>query len=139
MKEALNLMEGAVPFEDFKVNDQGLIPCIVQDAENGDVLMMAWMNEESYGLTLKTGVMTYWTRSRQQLWVKGETSGHYQYVKELCIDCDCDTLLAKVDQVGAACHTGNRSCFYRRQAWADDGTQYEIPSQTAEKGKEQNL
>ena len=99
-------------FSDFKTNEQGLIPCIVQDAENGDVLMMAWMNEESYNLTVKTGRMTYFSRSRQSLWIKGETSGHFQYVKSLSADCDRDTLLAKVEQIGAACHTGNRSCFF---------------------------
>ena len=99
-------------FRDFKTNEQGLIPCIVQDAENGDVLMMAWMNEESYNLTVKTRRMTYFSRSRQSLWIKGETSGHFQYVKSLSADCDRDTLLAKVEQIGAACHTGNRSCFF---------------------------
>lgn len=75
--------------------------------------MVAYMNQEAYETTIRTGRMTYWSRSRQELWVKGLTSGHFQYVKELCIDCDNDTLLAKVAQVGAACHTGNRSCFYR--------------------------
>ncbi len=114
----LNVMKEAIPFEQFKLNEQGLIPCIVQDAENGDVLMMAWMNAESYQLTLERGTMTYWSRSRSELWLKGETSGHYQYVKSLWIDCDCDTLLAKVEQVGAACHTGNRSCFFTQEAEA---------------------
>lgn len=119
MAKELRKIENAVPFSEMKVNGQGLIPCIVQDAENGDVLMMAWMNEESYDLTLKTGTMTYWSRSRQKLWVKGETSGHFQYVKEIWVDCDADTLLAKVEQVGAACHTGHRSCFFRKQAEED--------------------
>ncbi len=100
-------------WDELKKNQQGLIPCIVQDAENGEVLMMAWMNEESYQKTLESGLMTYYSRSRQSLWVKGETSGHFQHVKALYIDCDKDTLLAKVEQEGAACHTGNRSCFYR--------------------------
>ena len=99
-------------FSDLKKGPDGLVPCIVQDAENGDVLMMAWMNETSYNETLKTKRMTYYSRSRQTLWIKGETSGHYQYVKSLYADCDLDTLLAKVDQVGAACHTGRRSCFF---------------------------
>ncbi len=103
-----------VPFDDFKRNGDGLIPAIVQDYKNGDVLMMAWMNRESYEKTLETGRMTYFSRSRQQLWLKGETSGHYQFVKELYIDCDNDTILAKVEQVGAACHTGHRTCFYKR-------------------------
>lgn len=100
-------------WSDFKKDANGLIPCVVQDYKNGDVLMVAWMNEDAFNMTLKTGRMTYWSRSRQELWTKGLTSGHLQFVKELVIDCDNDTLLAKVDQVGAACHTGNRSCFYR--------------------------
>ena len=99
-------------FSDLKKGPDGLVPCIVQDAENGDVLMMAWMNETSYNETLKTKRMTYYSRSRQTLWIKGETSGHYQYVKSLYADYDLDTLLAKVEQVGAACHTGRRSCFF---------------------------
>ena len=99
-------------FSDLKKGPDGLVPCIVQDAEDGDVLMMAWMNETSYNETLKTKRMTYYSRSRQTLWIKGETSGHYQYVKSLYADCDLDTLLAKVEQVGAACHTGRRSCFF---------------------------
>ncbi len=89
---------------------------VVQDFENHEVLMVAYMNREAYEKTLESGVMTYWSRSRNELWVKGATSGHYQYVKELLIDCDCDTILAKVEQIGAACHTGSRSCFYRRIA-----------------------
>lgn len=119
MSEALRVEKNAVPFSEMKCNEKGLVPCIVQDAENGDVLMMAWMNEESYEKTLQTGTMTYWSRSRKQLWVKGETSGHFQYVKELWVDCDADTLLAKVEQVGAACHTGHRSCFFRKLAEED--------------------
>lgn len=102
-----------IDFADFKLNDAGLIPAIVQDAENGEVLMLAYMNEESYKRTLETGIMTYYSRSRQSLWVKGETSGHYQYVKSLALDCDNDTILAKVEQVGVACHTGSRSCFFK--------------------------
>ena len=102
-----------IPWDQLKTNSDGLIPVIVQDAGNGEVLMMAYMNREAYEKTLAEGRMTYWSRSRQELWVKGMTSGHFQYVKELWIDCDEDTILAKVDQVGAACHTGNRSCFYR--------------------------
>ena len=90
-----------------------LIPAIVQDASNGEVLMLAYMNEEAYETTLKTGRMTYWSRSRNELWMKGLTSGHFQYVKSLTLDCDKDTILAKVSQVGAACHTGNRSCFFQ--------------------------
>ena len=108
----VNLYESAVPFSEFKKDDNGLVPCIVQDYKTKDVLMMAYMNEESFAKTLETGRMTYFSRSRNELWLKGETSGHFQYVKSLAIDCDKDTILAKVSQVGAACHTGNRSCFY---------------------------
>lgn len=91
----------------------GLVPCIVQDAATNQVLMMAYMNEESLQKTVDTGLATYWSRSRNELWVKGETSGHYQHVKEILIDCDEDTILIKVEQEGAACHTGKYSCFYR--------------------------
>ncbi len=97
----------------FKTNSDGLMPVIVQDYQTGEVLMMAYMNEEAFHTTLSLGKMTYYSRSRQELWVKGETSGHYQYVKSLAIDCDEDTILAQVSQIGAACHTGNLSCFYR--------------------------
>ena len=112
----VNTFESAVPWEEFKTNSDGLIPCIVQDYKTGEVLMLAYMNRESYMATLKSGRMTYWSRSRRELWVKGLTSGHFQYVKSLSLDCDSDTLLAKVSQIGAACHTGNRSCFYRELA-----------------------
>lgn len=105
--------ESKMDFSEFKVNEQGLIPVIVQHYKTQEVLMLAYMNEESFDQTIKTGKMTYYSRSRQSLWVKGETSGHFQYVKSLTVDCDCDTLLAKVDQVGAACHTGNPTCFFQ--------------------------
>ena len=95
------------------VKGNGLVPCVVQDAESGQVLMLAYMNEESLQKTMKTGLATYWSRSRQELWTKGETSGHYQHVRQILIDCDADTLLLKVKQDGAACHTGKYSCFYR--------------------------
>lgn len=99
---------------DFKKGD-GLVPVIVQDNETGEVLMLAYMNQRAWVKTLETGKATYWSRSRNELWVKGETSGHIQIVKEILLDCDADTLLLKVDQVGgAACHTGYKSCFYRR-------------------------
>jgi len=99
---------------DFKKGD-GLVPVIVQDHETGEVLMLAYMNDLSWKKTLETGKATYWSRSRNELWVKGETSGHVQIVKEILVDCDADTLLLKVSQRGgAACHTGYRSCFYRR-------------------------
>lgn len=91
----------------------GLVPTIVQDIHSGKVLMLAYMNEESFNKTLETKLATYWSRSRNELWCKGETSGHYQHVKEILIDCDEDTILLKVEQDGAACHTGHYSCFYR--------------------------
>lgn len=98
---------------DFTLNHDGMLPVVTQDAATGEVLMVAYMNEEAYVKTLETGVMTYFSRSRSELWVKGATSGHYQYVKSLQADCDSDTLLAKVHQIGAACHTGSHSCFFR--------------------------
>ncbi|MCD8090555.1 MAG: phosphoribosyl-AMP cyclohydrolase [Clostridiales bacterium] len=103
-------------FSDIKLkfNSDGLIPAVAQDYKTGEVLMLAYMNEESLNLTLKTGKATYFSRSRQSLWLKGETSGHFQHVKEIRIDCDCDTLLLLIEQEGAACHTGSYSCFYRR-------------------------
>ena len=97
----------------FKLGPDGLLPCIVQDVHSGQVLMMAYMNEEAFWRTCQTGRMTYFSRSRQSLWLKGETSGHFQYVRSLSADCDWDTLLAKVEQVGVACHTGAYSCFFR--------------------------
>ena len=111
-----NKLISYVPFDAFKLNSDGLIPAIVQDAVSGKVLMLAYMNQESYKETLRSGLMTNYSSSRQELWKKGETSGHYQYVKSLEIDCDRDTILAKVKQIGAACHTGNESCFYTHLA-----------------------
>ncbi len=108
----LNKDVNALAFEEFKLNSDGLIPVIAQDYKTGDVLMMAYMNKEAYEKTLETGTMTYFSRSRQSLWVKGETSGHFQYVQELIIDCDKDTILAKVKQIGVACHTGSPNCFF---------------------------
>ena len=101
-------------FLDFEKSG-GLIPTVVQDFETSEVLMLAFMNEDSWRETLKTGRATYWSRTRQELWVKGKTSGHVQWVREIRIDCDDDTVLLKVDQVGeAACHTGYRSCFFKK-------------------------
>lgn len=108
----VNAYESKLPFTDFKLDSNGLIPVIVQDYRTGDVLMLAYMNEEAYNKTIVGGRMTYFSRSRNQLWLKGETSGHFQYVKELIIDCDKDTLLAKVLQIGPACHTGKQTCFH---------------------------
>ena len=105
-----------VVWEDFKCNCDGMVPVVVQDYRTDEVLMVAYMNREAYESTLKTGKMTYFSRSRQQLWLKGETSGHVQYVKSLTADCDMDTILAKVSQTGAACHTGSHSCFFHEIA-----------------------
>ncbi len=99
-------------WEELKLNSDGMLTVVVQDVATDEVLMVAYMNREAYEKTLQTGTMTYWSRSRNELWIKGMTSGHFQYVKELRLDCDKDTLLAKVEQTGAACHTGNHSCFY---------------------------
>lgn len=112
--------ESIMDFSQFHLNAQGLLPVIVQHYKTKDVLMLAYMNEEAFDKTIKTGKMTYYSRSRGKLWVKGETSGHFQYVRSLTIDCDKDTLLAKVDQVGAACHTGNATCFFQPLAGTDD-------------------
>ena len=99
---------------DFEKGD-GLIPAIAQDAETGEVLMLAYINEESWNETLKSGCATYWTRSRQKLWKKGEESGNVQKIKEILVDCDKDAVVFKIEQVGgAACHTGYRSCFYTK-------------------------
>jgi len=108
----VNTYDSSLPFSDFKLDANGLIPVIVQDYRSDEVLMLAYMNEEAYNKTIVGGRMTYYSRSRNQLWLKGETSGHYQYVKELILDCDKDTILAKVLQVGPACHTGKQSCFH---------------------------
>lgn len=105
--------ESSIAWSEFKLNSDGMIPVIVQDYKTDEVLMLAYMNEEAFRITLKSGKMTYWSRSRNEIWTKGLTSGHVQYVKSLCLDCDNDTILAKVAQVGAACHTGKRSCFFQ--------------------------
>lgn len=115
----VEVFESLMDFSDFKLMDSGLIPVVVQDYRTAEVLMVAYMNEEAYQKTIETGKMTYYSRSRQQLWLKGETSGHFQYVKSLMLDCDNDTILAKVRQIGAACHTGNHSCFFQELAKKD--------------------
>lgn len=107
----------------LKYDDKGLIPCIAQDAASGQVLMFAWMNADSVARTLDTGRVTYWSRSRQAFWVKGESSGHHQRLLELRLDCDRDCLLALVTQDGPACHTNRRSCFYTA---IRDGAEVEI-------------
>lgn len=105
----------------LKFNADGLIPAIIQDQSNGRVLMMAWMNRSSLEKTIETGLTHFWSRSRQKYWMKGETSGHVQRVRDVAFDCDGDTLLIQVEQVGAACHEGYRSCFFRsvREAGKD--------------------
>jgi len=99
-------------FEELKFDDKGLIPAIIQDVDNGDVLMLGYMNKDSIRIMLQQGKTCFWSRSRQKFWTKGETSGHFQEIKEIYYDCDKDTLLIKVDQKGVACHTGARSCFF---------------------------
>ena len=100
--------------EGLKFDSNGLIPAVVQDVNNNEVLMVAYMNREAVERTLQTGRATYWSRSRRQYWVKGETSGNVQYVREVYVDCDQDCLLVKVEQVGPACHEGFRTCFFRK-------------------------
>ena len=108
----VNVFESALDFDSFKLNSDDMIPVVVQDYKTNKVLMVAYMNEEAFNNTIATGKMTYYSRSRNELWIKGETSGHFQYVKELYADCDKDTLLAKVRQVGVPCHTGADTCFF---------------------------
>lgn len=93
---------------------KGLVPAVAQDFQSGEVLMLAYMDKKALEKTIETGTSWFWSRSRKSYWNKGETSGHFQYIKEISIDCDGDTILLKVEQIGAACHTGNRSCFYRK-------------------------
>lgn len=107
--------------DDLKFDERGLIPCVVQQYDTGEVLMVAWMSAESIRLTVETGTTWFWSRSRQELWNKGTTSGNMQQLRELRADCDGDTLLALVDSPGPACHTGNRSCFYRSLTGESDG------------------
>lgn len=108
----VDVLESKITFDKFKTNSDGMIPVIVQDYKTDKVLMLAYMNEEAFNLTIKTGKMTYFSRSRNEIWVKGLTSGHFQYVKELSMDCDLDTMLAKVHQVGVPCHIGADTCFF---------------------------
>lgn len=116
---AVDILRSSVSWEDFKTNSDGLVPVIVQDFKTSEVLMLAYMNEQAFADTLRTGKMHYYSRSRKSQWLKGETSGHFQYVKSLHLDCDNDTILAKVHQIGAACHTGSRSCFFQTLAEKD--------------------
>lgn len=113
---SVNTFESSLEFSQFKLNSDGLIPVVAQDYKTNEVLMVAYMNEEAFSHTITTGKMTYWSRSRNELWCKGDTSGHFQYVKSLSIDCDQDTILAKVHQIGTACHTGKQTCFFKELA-----------------------
>ncbi|MDR9393504.1 phosphoribosyl-AMP cyclohydrolase [Roseovarius sp. SYSU LYC5161] len=113
----------------LKFNESGLIPAIAQDAATGEVLMMAWMNAEAVARTLETGRVTYWSRSRQAFWIKGETSGHVQELVDMRVDCDRDCLLLQIRQTGPACHTGRRSCFYTA---IRGGEEHEIMAPVAE-------
>lgn len=109
--EVVSLDAAAIRFD-----ERGLVPCVVQQEGTGEVLMVAWMSEESLALTLETGTTWFWSRSRKELWNKGATSGNVQHVRRVLVDCDADTLLVEVDSPGPACHTGHRSCFYREVA-----------------------
>jgi phosphoribosyl-ATP pyrophosphohydrolase/phosphoribosyl-AMP cyclohydrolase len=127
--------------EMVKFNADGLVPAVTQDIRTDEVLMLAYMNEESLRKTIETGKVHYYSRSRQKLWLKGETSGHFQQVRSISVDCDGDTLLIKVEQTGAACHTGHRSCFFTRldaDALKDDTTKDDtvIPGTTAAQERE---
>ncbi len=118
----VNVFKPEIEWNELKLNSDSMIPVIVQDHKTDEVLMLAYMNEEAYIKTLKTMKMTYFSRSRNELWIKGETSGHYQYLKELKADCDKDTLLARVHQIGAACHTGSYSCFFNEIVKVEEGS-----------------
>lgn len=111
--------------KDLKFDDRGLIPAVAQDAVSGEILMLAYMNEESIKMTLESGHATYFSRSRRELWEKGSHSGNLQFVKEILVDCDMDAIILKIEQKGVACHTGNPSCFYRKVV---DGKLVEIPT-----------
>jgi phosphoribosyl-AMP cyclohydrolase len=117
--------------QSVKFDDRGLIAAIAQDWKTGEVLMLAWMNKEALELTLKEKRAWYWSRSREKLWLKGESSGHVQKVHEVRLDCDGDAVLLRVEQEGGACHTGYRSCFYRKadnSTWVEDGTKVFDPN-----------
>jgi phosphoribosyl-AMP cyclohydrolase len=109
-----DLLSRAAFLDAVKFDDNGLVPAIAQSAETGAILMVAWMNRETLEKTLQTGEVTYWSRSRREVWRKGATSGHTQHLVEAFIDCDGDAVLLQVDQIGPACHTGAPSCFYRK-------------------------
>jgi phosphoribosyl-ATP pyrophosphohydrolase/phosphoribosyl-AMP cyclohydrolase len=106
-------------FDEIKFDERGLVPAIAQDFATKEVLMLAWMSKESLNRTITAGKACYYSRSRKKLWLKGETSGHFQHIKSIKYDCDGDTLLLEVEQVGSACHTGNKTCFYRQLELSD--------------------
>jgi phosphoribosyl-AMP cyclohydrolase len=111
----------------FSKSTDGVLPAIVQDHQTGDVLMLAYINQQAWEKTLESGKAHYWSRSRNALWLKGETSGHIQLIREIFVDCDADTVIYKVEQIGgAACHTGHRSCFYRRVVGGELVTEGEV-------------
>lgn len=112
-KEKVTLDRSGQSLPDFSRGENGLLPAIAQDAQNGRVLMLAWMNQEAFNESLQTGIATYYSRSRKKIWQKGETSGHQQRIRSIQVDCDGDTILLHVEQSGAACHEGYRSCFFR--------------------------
>lgn len=120
MSDSTILIPNEELLKQIKYDEKGLVPAIVQDRHTGKILMQAYMNQESLELTLETGNATYWSRSRQKLWMKGETSGHTQKVYQILLDCDADSLILLVDQTGPACHTGELSCFYRTLAVRDE-------------------
>ena len=121
-------------YEKLKFTDDGLIPAIVQESGTGRVLMMAWMNRASLESTVKTGKTHFWSRSRKKFWMKGEESGHTQTVKDIAFDCDGDTLLIQVEQIGAACHEGFKSCFFR--SVEGDGATFKVTEQQLQKPEE---
>ena len=126
------MSNASVLFDEIKFDANGLVPAIAQQFDTGEVLMVAWMNAESIAETLASGRVCYWSRSRQSLWRKGETSGQVQALKELRLDCDGDTILLHVDQTGVACHTGRRNCFYRAVRDGDLVTIAEVEADPAE-------
>ena len=126
------MTEAAKLLDEIKFNDAGMIPAIAQQFDTGEVLMMAWMNADSIAETLRSGRVCYWSRSRQRLWRKGETSGQVQALKELRLDCDGDTILLQVEQTGVACHTGRRNCFYRAVRGGELVTIAEVEAEPAD-------
>ena len=131
--DTIEMSEAGAFGDQIKWNEQGLVPAIAQDWQTGEILMLAWMNRQALELTVSEGRAVYWSRSRQALWRKGEESGHVQRLKELRIDCDADTILISVEQIGGtACHTGRRRCFYRKLEQGDWQTTDQVVRQPGE-------